>query len=121
MWEVGGSDQAKPYNEFKFWSNNFDGLRFLYNHLNTIEDVNKAKIIGRQKLTPNPSSYIMRYIVLIQGLFESGYDYEHNEIKLDHEINQLKEQQKMQTNKIFDLEKKLLDEKSKRGKLEVEN
>lgn len=54
-------------------------------------------------------------------LFESGNDYERNEIKLNQEINQLKKQQKTQADKIYDLEKQLLKEKSKRGESEVEN
>ena len=55
--------------EFKFWSNSFDGLQFLYDHLNTIEDVNKVKSVGHQKMTHNLSSYLMRRAVLTHGLF----------------------------------------------------
>lgn len=105
MQEAGGSDQTKLSNEFKFWGNSFDGLKFLYNHLNTTEDVNKVKTTGQKKLTQNINSYTIRCVVLTRGLFESGDDYEQNEIKLNQKINQLNEQQKMQADKIFDLEK----------------
>lgn len=73
--DASGSDQTKPSNEFKFWGNNFDGLKFLYDHLNAMEDVNKVKTISRKKLTRNISSYLIRCGVLTQGLFESGENY----------------------------------------------
>lgn len=92
MQEVGGSDQTKSSNEFKFWGNHFDILKFLYDHLNAMEEVNKVKLIGRKKLTQNIASYLMRCVVLARGLFESGDDHEHNGIKLNQEIDQLKEQ-----------------------------
>lgn len=91
MCETGGSDQTRSSNEFKFCSNSFGGLKFLYNHLNATKDVNKVKTIGWQKLTQNVNSYLMRSVVLTRGLFEVGDDCEHNEIKLNQEINQLKE------------------------------
>lgn len=105
MQEVDGSDQTKPSNGFKFRGNNFDELKFLYDHLNAMKYVNKVKTIGRQKLTQNINSYMMRCVVLTRGLFESGDDYEQNEIKLNQEINQLKDQQKIQMGKISDQEK----------------
>ena len=43
MGELGNSHASE---EFKFWSNNFDGIRFLYHHLNATEDVNKVKTVG---------------------------------------------------------------------------
>lgn len=48
MQEAGGRNQTKPSNKFKIWGKKFDGLKFLYDHLNAIEDVNKVKKIGRQ-------------------------------------------------------------------------
>lgn len=50
--EAGGSDQTKSTNEFQFLGNNFDILKFLYDHLNVREDVNKVKTIGRKKTDP---------------------------------------------------------------------
>lgn len=64
MREASGRNQTRTFNEFKFRSNNFDGLKFLCDHLNTTEDVNKVKTIWRQKLTENPNSYLMRCVVL---------------------------------------------------------
>lgn len=85
-----------------------------------MEDVNKVKTIGRQRLTQNSSSYLMRCIVLIRGLFESADDYEQNEIKLNQDFNHLKEQHNTQVNKISDMEKQLSGEDEK-GKTETEN
>ena len=65
MQEASGNDQTKASNEFIFWGNIFDILRLLYDHMNATEDVNKVKTIGRQKLTQNINSYLMRYDVLI--------------------------------------------------------
>lgn len=45
MLETGGSNQIRPSNEFKFWSNSFHGLKFLYNHMNAMKEVNKVKTI----------------------------------------------------------------------------
>lgn len=122
-WEIsslikaGGSDQTKPSNEFKFrGNNNFDRLKFHYDHLNASEYVNKVKTTGWQKLTQNISSYLMRCVVLTWCLFESGDNYEKNEIKLNHEISQLKEKHKAQANKVSDLDKHLLGDKIKREK-----
>lgn len=56
MQEDGGSNKTKSSNEFKLCGTNFDGLKFLYDHLNSTEDVNKVKIVGRQKLTQNTMS-----------------------------------------------------------------
>lgn len=63
----------------------------------------------------------MRCVVLTRGLFEIEDDYEQNKIKLNWEINQLKEQQKMQSVKLFDLEKQLSKEKTIREKSEAMN
>lgn len=46
MQDSGSSHQSKPSSEFKFCSIIFDGLRFLYDHLNSIEDVEKVKSVG---------------------------------------------------------------------------
>lgn len=40
--ETDGSGQTRSSNEFKFWSNSFDGLEFCYDHLNVMEEVNKV-------------------------------------------------------------------------------
>lgn len=32
--------------QFKFWENNFDDLKFLYDHSNSDKDIAKAKSIG---------------------------------------------------------------------------
>ena len=36
--------------EFKFWSNKFDGIKFFYDHLKVDEDVKMVRFIGRQKM-----------------------------------------------------------------------
>lgn len=74
MHEDGGNDQTNQSNKFKLWGNNFNGLKFLYDHLNATEDVDKVKMIGRYKLTQNINSYLMRCAALTRGLFESGDD-----------------------------------------------
>ena len=63
----------------------------------------------------------MRCVILIRRIFEIGDDCEQNEIKLNQEINQLKEQQKAQGDRLSDLEKHLLEDKTRRGKLEAMN
>lgn len=35
--DLRSSHQSKPSTEFKLWSNSFDGLRYLYDHLNASE------------------------------------------------------------------------------------
>lgn len=86
MCETNESDHTRSYNEFKFWSNNFNGLTFLYDHLNSTDNMNKVKTIGRQKLTQNIRSYLMRCVVLICRLFEVGDECEQNEIKLNKKV-----------------------------------
>lgn len=44
--DSGSSHQSNPLVKFKFWSNNFDDLKYLYDHLSVIEDVEKVKTIG---------------------------------------------------------------------------
>lgn len=63
----------------------------------------------------------MRCTVLTRGLFKSGDDYKKNDIKLNQEINQIKEQHKAQADKICNPEKQLLEEKTKRKKSEAKN
>ena len=63
----------------------------------------------------------MRCFILTRGIFEVRDDYEQNEIKLNQEINQLKEQQTTQAVRLSDLEKQLLKEKTRREKLEAMN
>lgn len=41
-----GSQQHRSNPQFKFWDNSFDGLKFLYDHLNSDEDIGKTKSIG---------------------------------------------------------------------------
>lgn len=48
----GKNHQLKPSTKFKFWSNSFDGLRFLYDHPNMIEKVNKVISTMVLGLTP---------------------------------------------------------------------
>lgn len=121
MCEIDGSNQTRSSNEFMFLSNSFDKLKFLYDHLNSMEDVNKVKTIERKQLTQNISSYLMRCDILTYGLFEVGDDCKQNEIKLNQEISQLKEQQNTQEVRLSYLKKLLLEEKTKREKLEDMN
>lgn len=109
----GNSHQIKSPTEFKLWSNNFDGLRFLYDHLNATEDVNKVKSIGAQQLTQNLSAYLIRCVIITRGLFEVGEAYEKNELHLNKEVNHLKDTPKIQFDKIEDLVKQL-DEMTKK-------
>ena len=44
---MGEHMDSHAYEEFKFWSNSFDGIRFLYDHLNTTDDFNKIKFVGQ--------------------------------------------------------------------------
>lgn len=46
MQDSGGSHKANLSTEFKFLPNSFDNLKFLYDHLNVTEDINKVNIIG---------------------------------------------------------------------------
>lgn len=83
--------------------------------------MNKVKTIRRHKLTKNISSYMMRCVILIRGLFQAKDDYEQNRIKLNQEISQLKEQQNAQAVRLFYLETQLSEEKSRREKSEAMN
>lgn len=43
------SDSNHQFNsstEFMFWSKNFDGLKFLYDHMNVTQDFEKVETIG---------------------------------------------------------------------------
>lgn len=77
------------------------------------------KTIKRQKLTQNLSSYLMRCVVLTRGLFEVEDDCKQNKIKLNQEVNRLKEKQKTQVARLSDPEKQLSEEKTNREKLEA--
>ena len=46
MQDSGSSHQSKPFTVYKLWSNSFDNLRYLYDHLNVTEDAEKVKSIG---------------------------------------------------------------------------
>lgn len=48
MQDSGGSHQSNLLTELKFWSNSFDNVKFLYDHLNVTELVEKVKTIGAQ-------------------------------------------------------------------------
>lgn len=69
MQDSGISHQSKPSFEFKFSSNSFYGLRFLYCHLNATKDVKKVKSISSQQLNQNLGAYLMRCVVMTVGLF----------------------------------------------------
>lgn len=64
MQESDNNHKSNSSTEFKFWSYNFDGREFLYDHLNAIEDVEKVKTIGAQQLTQNIGAYLMRCAVM---------------------------------------------------------
>ena len=83
-----------PSTENKFWSANFDGIKFLYDHLNATEDVNKLKNLGPQKITQHLSSYLMRCVILTRGLFESDDDADKKYFELENEVKRLTENDK---------------------------
>lgn len=89
-------------------------MKFLFDNLNATKDVEKVKTIGAQKLTQNIGSYLMRCVVMTIVLFEVGDAYEKNEIRLNKEINQLKNAQKIHIEKIEELEKQLLMDKKQK-------
>lgn len=51
------SHQLNSSTKFKFWSNNFDDLKYIYDHMNVTKDVEKVKTIGAQQLTQNIKAY----------------------------------------------------------------
>lgn len=59
-----GEGNSNPTMEFKCWSNNFDGLRFFYDHLSNNEDVNKVKTISCHQMFQNLRFYLMKRITL---------------------------------------------------------
>lgn len=63
------SHQSKPFFKFKFWSNSFDGLRFLYDHMNATKDVEKVKSIDAQQLIQNFEAY---FAFMTRSLFDLG-------------------------------------------------
>lgn len=107
MQDSGSSHQSKPFSEFKFWSNNFDGLRYIYDPLNATEDIEKVKSIGSQRLTQNLEPTWLRCAVMTRGLFEEGDAFEKNEVLLTKDITQLKDDLKVHTAKLEELTKKL--------------
>lgn len=56
-----------------------------------MNNMNKVKTLGRQKLTQNISSYLMIRVVLTHELSEASDESEQNEIKLSQEVTQLME------------------------------
>lgn len=60
----GGIHKANSSTEFMFWTNSFNGVKFLFAHINEIEDVEKVKTIRAQQLTQNIGAYLMRYVVI---------------------------------------------------------
>lgn len=104
-----GSYQPCPSTQFKFLGNNFDGLKFHYDHLNSDEYVVKAKAIRPQQLVANVSAYLMRCAVMTQYLFEfrdESYQAEH---RLSKEVADLKYNLKGQTEKDGKATKKLVE------------
>lgn len=89
-------------------------MRFLYDHLNAYEDVEKVKSIGAQQLTQNPRAYLLWYVVRIMGLFEVGSAYEKNEIPLNKEMNQSRDDLKTQTSQVEELTKQLSEMKKQK-------
>lgn len=59
-----GSHQSNLSTEFEFRSNSFNGMNFLYDHLNSTEDVKKVKRICAQHLTQNIRAYLIRCVVI---------------------------------------------------------
>lgn len=55
---------SKGGEEFKFWDRIFDGHDFLYDHINSKEDVEKANTMGAQKLLQGLGIYFMRSCIL---------------------------------------------------------
>lgn len=70
MQEAGDNLKPSPSMEFKFLSNSFDEIKYLHNHLNATEDVEKVNTISALKLTQNLGSYLMRCVVTSLCLFE---------------------------------------------------
>lgn len=114
MQDSGGSHKSNPSTEFKFWSNNFDGLKFLYDHQNLTEDVEKGKTIGAQQLTQNIGAYLMRCAIMTWGLFEVNDTYEKNETCLKKESLSWRITLKVQTEKMEDLNKQLAEMKKQK-------
>lgn len=48
MHNLGNNYQTNSCSKFKFWYNSFDDLRYVYDHMNTTEDIKKVKSIGAQ-------------------------------------------------------------------------
>src|ERR1051325_200889 len=126
------SGGASPEN--RFWAADFDGLKFLYDHLNATTDVNKLTHLGSQQITKQLSSYLMRCVVLTRSLFESGDHVEKQKTELEAEVKRLtdNEQFLLNANNVFknklseaadditDLEKKNLEASSRIKTLEDE-
>lgn len=55
---------AREDEELELWDWSFDDLEFLYDHLNTTEDVEKAKTMDAQNLFEHLGTYLMRGVVL---------------------------------------------------------
>src|ERR1051325_5954634 len=101
------SGGASPEN--RFWAADFDGLKFLYDHLNATTDVNKLTHLGSQQITKQLSSYLMRCVVLTRSLFESGDNVEKKKTELETEVKRLADNEQF----LFDannvLKNKLLE------------
>lgn len=69
MQNSGNSYQTNSSTEFKFWYNSFDGLRYVYDHMNTTGDIERVKSIGAQQLTQNLGAYPIRCLVMILRVF----------------------------------------------------
>lgn len=64
--DSGDIHKANLLTEFKFLSNNFDGLKFFYDHLNAAEEVEKVKTIGAS--TANPKHWSLLDEILWPGV-----------------------------------------------------
>lgn len=114
MQDYGSNQQFNPSIEFKFLSNIFDVLKFLYGHLNATKDVEKVKIIGTQQLTQNIEACLMRCDVMTRGLFEVSVAYEQNETRLTKDVTQWKRNLKVHPDKVEDMNKQLLEVKKQK-------
>lgn len=95
-------------------SNSFDDLRYLCDHLNATDEVKKVKSICAQKLTQNLGAYFIRCAIMTRGIFEVGDAFEKNDARLTKDMNQLKDDLKVQTDKVEELNKQLSETKKQK-------
>ena len=104
-----GDHSGRASTENQFWSADFDGLKFLYDHLNATTDVNKLTPLGSQQITKQLSSYLMRCAVLTRSLFESGDNVERKKTELESEVKRLADNEEFLYNANNVLKNKLLE------------